>query len=70
MLYVFPVFLDQSWGKFLKRGAKLRGDLRANEFFDRRFLFRLRVDVYVELLTTLDKRTQTSKTRVIREHTT
>ena len=55
MLNVFPVFLDQGWSKRLKRCAKLWSNLHANEFFDRRFVSRLRVDVYVKLLTALER---------------
>src|SRR5436305_1696729 len=55
MLNVFPVFLDQSWSKRLKRCAKLRSNLHANEFLNRRFVFRLRVDVHVKLLTALER---------------
>jgi hypothetical protein len=62
------MFLYQSWSKFLKCYPKLWGDLRAYEFFDRGFLFRLRVDVYVELLMPLAKSTQDPRLRWLRTY--
>lgn len=49
VLQIFSMFLYKCWAKFLKCCTKLRGNLRANKVFDRLFLLRLRVDVYIEL---------------------
>jgi hypothetical protein len=49
------MFLYQGRRKLLECDAKLWGDLWADELFHRSFLFRFRVDVYVELLNTISK---------------
>lgn len=49
------MFLYQGGRKLLECDAKLWDDLGADELFHRSFLFRFRVDIYVELLNTISK---------------
>jgi len=40
---------DQSWGQCLEDLTQLRDYFRLDQVFDRLFLFRLGVDIYLEL---------------------